>query len=98
MKVLTVIVCVFGETFLQRCCDSLSFNGQLDEELEVLVGKPDDINSQIVEYSSSPRVATGVGLTWQSPMGNISVDFAVPVVKEDYDKTEVFRLNFGTNL
>ena len=48
MKVLTVIVCVFGETFLQRCCDSLSFNDQLDEELEVLVGKPDDIANLIM--------------------------------------------------
>ena len=48
MKVLTVIVCVFGETFLQRCCDSLSYNDQLDEELEVLVGKPDDIANLIM--------------------------------------------------
>lgn len=43
-----MIVCVFGETFLQRCCDSLSFNDQLDEELEVLVGKPDDIANLIM--------------------------------------------------
>ncbi len=77
--------------------DELGIRGRTFVDVGML-GKPDDINSQIVEYSSTPRVATGVGLTWQSPMGNISVDFAVPVVKEDYDKTEVFRLNFGTNL
>ena len=77
--------------------DELGIRGRTFVDVGML-GKPDNINSQIVEYSSTPRVATGVGLTWQSPMGNISVDFAVPVVKEDYDKTEVFRLNFGTNL
>ncbi len=77
--------------------DELGIRGRTFVDVGML-GKPDDINSQIVEYSSTPRVATGVGLTWQSPMGNIAIDFAVPVVKESYDKTEVFRLNFGTNL
>ena len=63
-----------------------------------MIGKPNGVSSQYVDYSSSPRVATGVGLTWQSPMGNIDIDFAVPVVKKSYDETEVFRLNFGTRL
>ena len=63
-----------------------------------MIGKPDGVSSQYVDYSSSPRVAAGVGLTWQSPMGNIDIDFAVPVVKKSYDETEVFRLNFGTRL
>ena len=31
-------------------------------------------------------------------MGKIDIDFGFPVVKEDYDETEVFRLNFGTSL
>ena len=38
------------------------------------------------------------GFEWLSPMGKIDVDFGFPVMKEDYDKTEVFRLNFGTSL
>ena len=63
-----------------------------------MIGKPDGINTEDVYYSSSPRVATGVGLTWQSPMGNIDIDFAIPVVKKSYDETEIFRLNFGARL
>lgn len=63
-----------------------------------MIGKPNGVSSKYVDYSSTPRVATGVGLTWQSPMGNIDIDFAVPVVKKSYDETEVFRLNFGTRL
>ena len=31
----------------------------------------------------------------QSPMGMINLDFAWPIMKEDFDETKVFRLNFG---
>ncbi len=77
--------------------DELGVKGRTFVDVGML-GKPDNIDPAIVEYSSSPRVATGVGVTWQSPMGNIDIDLAFPVVKEDYDETEVFRLNFGTRL
>lgn len=63
-----------------------------------MIGKPDDINTKFVEYSSKPRASVGFGFEWFSPMGKIDVDFGFPVMKEDYDKTEVFRLNFGTSL
>ena len=63
-----------------------------------MLGKPDGIDERFVEYSSKPRVAAGLGFQWLSPMGQIDIDFAVPVVKEDYDETENFRLNFGTRL
>ena len=42
------------------------------------------------------RLAAGVGMSWRSPLGPIRLDFAVPVLKEDYDRTEVFRFSFGT--
>jgi len=63
-----------------------------------MLGKPDDISEKIVDYSDTPRVSVGVGFTWMSPMGRIDIDFGFPVVKEKYDETEVFRLNFGTRL
>lgn len=63
-----------------------------------MLGKPDNINLDEVYYSDSPRVAAGFGFQWLSPMGQIDVDFGFPIVKEDYDETEVFRLNFGTRL
>ena len=31
-------------------------------------------------------------------MGQIDVDIAFPIVKEDYDETQAFRLNFGSRL
>lgn len=63
-----------------------------------MLGKPDGIQRNDVNYSSTPRVAAGFGFQWLSPMGQIDIDFAFPIVKEDYDKTEAFRLNFGTRL
>ena len=77
--------------------DELGVRGRTFVDVGAL-GKPDNMDPAIVEYSSSPRVSTGVGVTWQSPMGNIDIDLAFPGFKEDYDKTEVFRLNFGTRL
>ncbi|MCK9993449.1 MAG: outer membrane protein insertion porin family [Alphaproteobacteria bacterium] len=46
--------------------------------------------------SSSPRVAVGVGVAWESPFGPIRLDFAKAVVKEDFDETEAFRFDVGT--
>lgn len=63
-----------------------------------MIGKPDDIDTRLVEYSSKPRASVGFGFEWFSPMGKIDIDFGFPVMKENYDKKEVFRLNFGTSL
>lgn len=44
----------------------------------------------------SIRLSTGVGLSWQSPFGPIRVDLAKALMKEDYDRTQIFRFSFGT--
>lgn len=62
------------------------------------IGKPDGIDTAKVDYSSKPRASVGFGFEWFSPMGKIDIDFGFPIMKEDYDETEVFRLNFGTSL
>lgn len=46
--------------------------------------------------TKSMRVSTGTGIAWVSPMGPIGVDFGIPLMKEAFDKTELFRVNFGT--
>ncbi len=61
-----------------------------------MLGKPTGIDDwSEVWYSSKPRMSVGAGLLWRSPMGPINIDFGFPIMKEDYDKREVFRLNFG---
>lgn len=76
--------------------DEVGIRGRTFFDIGV-IGKPDDINSKLVEYSSKPRASVGFGFEWFSPMGKIDVDFGFPIMKEDYDKREVFRLNFGTS-
>jgi outer membrane protein insertion porin family len=46
--------------------------------------------------TGSVRVAVGAGLSWSSPFGPVTVDLSRAVVKEDFDRTELFRFGFGT--
>ena len=48
-----------------------------------------------IQQSSSPRMASGFGIIWKSPMGPIDIDLAYPIIKESFDKVQFFRLNFG---
>ncbi|NCC21808.1 MAG: outer membrane protein assembly factor BamA [Alphaproteobacteria bacterium] len=56
----------------------------------------DNATGADVVDESSVRAAAGLGLSWRSPLGPIRVDYALPYVKEDYDKEEHFRFSFGT--
>ncbi len=49
-----------------------------------------------VDDSSSPRVAVGPGLSWNSPFGPISLDIGFAIVEEDFDSTQKFTFSFGT--
>ncbi|RWX75602.1 outer membrane protein assembly factor BamA [Neorhizobium lilium] len=45
--------------------------------------------------SMSWRVSVGAGIMWASPFGNIRVDYAEPIVKEDFDKVQQFRFSMS---
>jgi outer membrane protein insertion porin family len=55
-----------------------------------------DSSGPTVEDSDELRAAAGIGLSWLSPLGPISVDWAQPFLKNQEDETENFRINFGT--
>ena len=55
-----------------------------------------DVSGPTLDESDGLRVGSGVGLSWLSPLGPLSINFAVPVKKEDKDNTEFFMLSFGT--
>jgi outer membrane protein insertion porin family len=44
----------------------------------------------------SIRVSAGFGVTWTSPFGPLAVDFALPILSEDFDRQEFFRFSVGT--
>jgi outer membrane protein insertion porin family len=41
----------------------------------------------------APRASVGVGLAWDSPIGALRVDYAYPILKQPFDKTQAF--SFG---
>ncbi len=55
----------------------------------------DDTTPTIIDRST-PRVSAGIGVTWTSPFGPVLVDVGIPLIKEDFDKEELFRFSFGT--
>ncbi len=58
---------------------------------------PGGVTQKIVgETDLSPRVGTGVGVSWRTPFGLINIDLAQAVVKKKYDQTQFFRFGFGT--
>lgn len=60
-----------------------------------MVGKPSGFDATQMWYSSKLRGSIGIGFVWASPMGPINVDYARPIMRERFDETEFFRLNFG---
>lgn len=48
--------------------------------------------------SGGIRVATGVGIHWNSPFGPLRFSLSAPLVKEDFDKTRIFDFSMGTSL
>jgi outer membrane protein insertion porin family len=43
------------------------------------------------------RTSVGVGLIWQSPFGPLRFDYAIPLTKSQYDRTQEFRFGGGTS-
>ena len=60
------------------------------------LGKAESDTISNVNDTGSLRMSVGLGISWSSPFGPVSMDFARAVLREDFDETEVFRFNFGT--
>jgi outer membrane protein insertion porin family len=50
----------------------------------------------VILDTAAIRASAGVGVTWASPVGPIRLDLGYPIKKESYDKTQFFRVSFGT--
>ena len=42
------------------------------------------------------RASIGVGILWESPFGPISLNYARPVSREDFDETELISFGIGS--
>ena len=54
-----------------------------------------DYDSSLDE-NSKIRSSTGVALDWFTPIGPLSLSYAIPLTKDSSDVTENFRFNIGT--
>ncbi|MBW6420063.1 outer membrane protein assembly factor BamA [Rhizobium sp. XQZ8] len=41
------------------------------------------------------RASVGAGIMWASPFGNLRVDYAKPILKEDFDEVQEFRFSMA---
>lgn len=51
----------------------------------------------VIQDENIVRSSVGAGIIWQSPFGPLRVDFAVPLSKGKYDRTQMFRFGGGTS-
>ena len=49
-----------------------------------------------LDDSGSIRSSTGIALDWFTPIGPLNFSLALPISRENTDKTETFRFNLGT--
>ena len=93
-----------GGEFMYSASLALSFPSGLPDELGVTGRLFTDLGSSstlsptnsTTADENSLRMGVGAGITWESPFGPLGVDFAYPVLKEDFDRKEYVRINFGT--
>jgi outer membrane protein insertion porin family len=45
--------------------------------------------------SAAPRVSVGASVIWDSPFGPLRFDFAYPILKQPYDRTQFFQFGGG---
>jgi outer membrane protein insertion porin family len=56
---------------------------------------PGSAQSLQVANANVVRSSVGAGLTWASPFGNLTIDYAVPLTKAAYDVVQPFRFSAG---
>jgi outer membrane protein insertion porin family len=74
--------------------DDLRMFGRTFVEAGTLTGI--DVEGANLVDTGNIRASAGVGLSWLSPLGPISIDLAQAFAKDDDDEEELFRLSFGT--
>src|SRR5262249_46576947 len=60
-----------------------------------LAAQPGGQQPQILD-NPAVRMSAGVGVSWASPVGPVRLDLAAPIMRQSFDKTQFFRVSFGT--
>ena len=76
--------------------EDFGLRGAVFADAGTLYGNDVDTSGETVQGTSMAwRASVGAGIQWASPFGSIRFDYAVPVVKEDFDETQEFRFSMA---
>ena len=82
-------------TFPLGLPDIFGVKGKIFSDFGTL-GSFDGLRSDRLHEAATMRISAGAGVTWKSPVGPLSLDLGIPIKREPFDQTEIFRFNFGT--
>lgn len=74
----------------------LNLRGAVFADAGTLYGNDVQNSAGALGTSMSWRSSVGAGLVWVSPFGPLRFDYAVPVVKEEFDKEQRFRFSIAS--
>lgn len=75
--------------------EDLGFTGAVFTDVGSLFDVDDD-GPEVVGNEHLMRVSAGFGIGWASPFGPIRIDFASPIIDEEFDVIQNIRFSFGT--
>ncbi|HEX5933299.1 MAG TPA: outer membrane protein assembly factor BamA, partial [Pseudorhizobium sp.] len=75
--------------------EDFGLRGAVFADAGTLYGNDVDNSAGVEGTDMSWRASVGAGLQWASPFGSIRIDYAVPVVKEDFDEEQQFRFSMA---
>ncbi len=75
--------------------DELDVSGSIFFDAGGLFGL-DDKSTGIIGKYDGIRMSSGVGVVWITKVGPLRLDWAYPIVKYSYDRTQSFRISFST--
>ena len=72
-------------------------NGEVNGAITTNTGVTFLCGNCAMQYADSamPRVSVGASLIWDSPFGPLRFDFAYPIMKQPYDRTQWFQFGGG---
>ena len=72
-------------------------NGEVNGPITTSTGVTYFCGNCAMQYvdSPTPRVSVGASLIWDSPFGPLRFDFAYPILKQPYDRVQLFQFGGG---
>lgn len=75
--------------------DELGFKSYIFHDLGSITGLDAPDNPLIIDKDTL-HASYGLGLSWTSPLGPLNVSYAVPYLKDSFDRTQRLQFDFGT--